>query len=246
MIDPLRKFLGALLALGVAVDEIVGAVAGEEGELHEFFHHVDDPVVVWRGLHPVVLVKFGERLGDRGLVRNCNQTHPAAQLAQLVDGIEGLGPAADLHHGERLALGRADGPDRQRDPVDLGLHDAGHRAVSFGRAPDHALRPGHEFTKLLHLGMVRRRVVRQWQAGRVEDPRLCAKPVQNAGSLLRGQPAERARPDRTVEQQDAWPVRGPWSHQRGFEVGHRKKIVMQVRKVMGHRRVFSIVGTNNR
>jgi len=41
------------------------ALPCEQRERHEFPHHVDDPVAIRRGLHPVVVVEFGEGLGDR-------------------------------------------------------------------------------------------------------------------------------------------------------------------------------------
>jgi hypothetical protein len=51
-------------------------------------------------------------------------THPSTQQPQRVDRIEALTPSRDLSDSERPSLSRSDGPDEERDPVDLGLHDA--------------------------------------------------------------------------------------------------------------------------
>jgi hypothetical protein len=42
--------------------------------------------------------------------------------------------------------------DRQRNPVDLRLHDAGHCTVPFRTAPDLAFRPCRQLPQLRYLG----------------------------------------------------------------------------------------------
>ena len=193
LVDAGRDLFRAFLALAVAVGEIIRAVAQKQRELHQLFHHVHDPVIQRRGLHPPVLVELQKRLGHRGLVRDRDHAHPAPEHAKLVDRVEALRPAGDLHHRQRLALGGAHAAERQRNPVDLRLHDTGHRAVALRRAPHHAFGPHRQLAQLLHLGMARLGVVGQRQAGRVEGPRLGPEAAQDARGFLARQPAVGAR-----------------------------------------------------
>ena len=66
-------------------------------------------------------------------------------------------------------------PTRQRNPVDLRLHDAGHGAVALRASTRPALRPERPGSRSsCTLGCVVGRAVGQRQAGRVEDPHLAA------------------------------------------------------------------------
>src|SRR5690606_24206005 len=95
---------GTFLAFGVTIRQVVGAVTQQPGELHQLLQHVDDTVVIGRLLHAIVLVKLQPRLRHRRLVGDGEHAHPATKDAQLVDGIERLRAAADLHDRKRLAL----------------------------------------------------------------------------------------------------------------------------------------------
>src|SRR5688500_3847466 len=136
LIDTSCDVLSALHALGITVGEVGGPITQEQRELHQLFHHVDDTVVVGRGLHSAGLVAFGGGLRDRRLVGNRDHPHPAPEYTKLIDRVETLGPAGDLHDGKRSALRRAYAALRKRQPVNLRLHDAGHRAVALRSAPD--------------------------------------------------------------------------------------------------------------
>ena len=57
------------------------------------------------------------------MVRDDEHAHPAAEDAQGVDGVEGLGAAGDFGDGEGAALCWADGADGEGDPVDLVFED---------------------------------------------------------------------------------------------------------------------------
>ena len=70
------------LALGIAVDKLGGVRSDQQREAHQLLHHVDDAVVVGRGLHPAVGVELLERLGDARLVRDGEHPHPAPEEAQ--------------------------------------------------------------------------------------------------------------------------------------------------------------------
>lgn len=98
----------------------------------------------------------------------------AQSLGHAVEHLQAL----DHHHHEDQSLHADEGggcPRRSKseppaqnsvganNPIDLGLHDAGHGAMSFGRAPDHPLGPLRQLAKRLHLGMGLGRVVRQRQ-----------------------------------------------------------------------------------
>ena len=65
-----------------------------------------------------------------------------------------LRAAGDLHDGERLALRRSHRADRERNPVDLRLHHAGHRAMPLRAGPDLAFGPSRQLAQFPHLGMV--------------------------------------------------------------------------------------------
>ncbi|MNS17420.1 hypothetical protein D3C72_490960 [compost metagenome] len=80
--------------------------------------------------------------------------------------------------------------------------------MTFRGAPDHAFRPQHQVAQLLDHRMVIRRVIRQWQAGRVEDSRLGTEVLQQAGGFFGQQAAEGAFAGRTIQQQDARLVGG--------------------------------------
>ena len=118
--------------------------------------HIDDAIIVGGRFHPAIRIEFLKGLGDGRLVGDGDHPHPAPENAHLVDGIEALRAARDLHDGERAALRRADRADRKRNPVDLRLHDAAHGAVSLGADPDLALRPLRQVPQLPHLGVAGR------------------------------------------------------------------------------------------
>ena len=56
---------------------------------------------------------------DGGLIRDREHSHPPAEDAEGIDGVEGLGATADLGDGEGAALGGADTAGFKGDPVDL-------------------------------------------------------------------------------------------------------------------------------
>ena len=121
----------------------------------------------WKALATLRLV------GDR------EHPHPAPEQAQLVDGVEALRAARDLHDRERPALRRAHRAEAQRRLVDLRLHQAGHLAVALGAAPDHALGPERELAQLLDFAdgrrgdLVGQRQVRGSKM-RVSAPKCCS------------------------------------------------------------------------
>ena len=176
---------------------------GEDGETHQFLHHINNPLIVGRGLHPAGLVELLEGLGHAGLVGDGDHPHPAAQQAQSVDGVEALRPARHLHHRQGAALGRAQAAQAERQMVDLQLHQAGDLAMPFRTAPDHALRPEGVLAQLAH-----RRVVvvagraRQGQVGGVEDAGLASHPLQQTGRLLDAEPRIRPLAQRAVQEKD--------------------------------------------
>lgn len=51
-------------------------------------------------------------------------THPSTQDSQRVDSVEALTPSVDLRNGERSSLRWSNRTGRERDPVDLSLHDS--------------------------------------------------------------------------------------------------------------------------
>lgn len=104
--------------------------------------------------------------------------------AELVHGVEALRAAADLHDSQRLALCGAHAAKRQRYPVNLRFHDAGHGTVPFGRTPDHALGPGDKIAQLFHLRVIGLGIIRQGKARGAEGARLRPKTRQDAGSFL--------------------------------------------------------------
>ncbi|MPL80480.1 hypothetical protein SDC9_26380 [bioreactor metagenome] len=207
-VHPRHQRRGAFLALGIAVHEVIGPVPGQEGEFHQLLHHVDDPVIKRRGAHPPGLVEFLKRLRHRGLVRDRQQPHPSPENAHLIDRVEALRAARDLDQRQRLALCRPHRALGKRDPVDLRLHQPGHRAMALGARPDHALAPGHQLAQLAHLRVARiGAVIDQRQAGGGEEPHLGAETDEDAPGLLGGKAREAARPQRAVQQQDARRVR---------------------------------------
>lgn len=140
-----------------------------QGEAHQFLDRIDEPVVVGRGCHAACLVKLVSSLGDGRLVGDRQTARPAPKNAQLVNGVDALTAATDLHHRQCIALLGARATKRQRDPVDLRLHDANYRAVSFGGTPDHALGQVDKVAQLGHFGGDGPGRVEKWQAGRIEE-----------------------------------------------------------------------------
>lgn len=59
--------------------------------------------------------------------------------------------------------------ERQRNPVDLRLHD-GHRTIAFRNAADRAFRPSRQLAKLLDFLVSRRRIVGERKAEGTEYP----------------------------------------------------------------------------
>jgi len=57
-------------------------------------------------------------------------------------------------------------------------------------------------------------IVGQRQAGRIEDLRFRTESLEQASRFFRGEPAERALPQRTIEQQDPRPMRTLYLRQR--------------------------------
>ena len=192
------------LALGIAVDELGGVRPDQQREAHQLLHHVDDAVVVGRGLHPAVGAELLEGLGDARLVRDGEHPHPAPEQAQAVHGVEALRAARDLHDGERAALRRPHRAEAERQVVDLRLHQPGDLAVALGAAPDHALGPDRVLAQLVDRRMVvAGDLVGKRQVRGVEDPHLGAEVAQEPRGLLGGEPRVGALPERAVEQQDA-------------------------------------------
>src|SRR3546814_5106822 len=74
-----------LLALRVAIDELVGMAARQHGEPHQFLGDIDDAVIIARGQHASCVVELGIGLGDARLVGDGDHPHPAAEDAQCVD-----------------------------------------------------------------------------------------------------------------------------------------------------------------
>ncbi|MNX55154.1 hypothetical protein D3C86_859050 [compost metagenome] len=101
------------------VHQLSGVDAGQDGEAHQFLHHIDDAVVVTGRRHAAVLVELREGLGHAGLVGDGDHPHPAAQQAQGVDRVETLRAAGDLHDRQGAALGRAHAAHVERQVVDL-------------------------------------------------------------------------------------------------------------------------------
>jgi hypothetical protein len=69
----------------MAIDQTFSEIVRQRVELHQLFHHVDDVVLLGRGLRPVVVVEPGEGPGDGRLIGDCDQVHSAADNANLVD-----------------------------------------------------------------------------------------------------------------------------------------------------------------
>ena len=68
-----------------------------------------------------LIIELLPRLCDTRLVGNGPHAHPSTQDTHLVDGVERLGTAADLHEREGASLGRPDRPVLEENPVDLVL-----------------------------------------------------------------------------------------------------------------------------
>src|SRR3546814_10709857 len=84
-------------------------------------------IIIGGRFHPARIVELLKGLGDGGLVGDRHHAHPAAEHTHLVDGVEALRAAGDLHHRECPALRWPYRADRKGNPVDLRLH---HRARS--------------------------------------------------------------------------------------------------------------------
>lgn len=98
--------------------------------LDKLLHTIHDPIPIPAWLHPtpsfhlvILRRELRVRLRHGGLVRDDEHAHPAAEDAQGVDGVEGLGAAGDFGDGEGAALCWADGADGEGDPVDLVFED---------------------------------------------------------------------------------------------------------------------------
>lgn len=107
----------------------------------------------------------------------------------------------DWDQGVRLLIGSfvpraptaiTDGADFQRYPIDLSLHDAGDCPVPLRAAPDLALRPKRQRAQFLDLGVVRAGGIGKGKVARIEDLRLAAQTLQDAGGFQDQQSAERA------------------------------------------------------
>src|SRR3546814_12573545 len=115
------------------------------------------------------LVELLKGLGDGGLVGDRHHAHPAAEHTHLVDGVEALRAAGDLHHRACPALRRPYRADRKGNPVDLRLHHRAHCAVPLRPGPDLAFRPERALSQLMHFRMPDSGDVRPWLAIRLED-----------------------------------------------------------------------------
>src|SRR3546814_2609599 len=73
---------------------------------------------------------------------------------QRIDAVERLRSGRHLHDGQRAPLRRAHTAHRQRQMIDLRLHDARYLAVPLGAAPHLPLRPEGECAQLMHGGMI--------------------------------------------------------------------------------------------
>jgi hypothetical protein len=113
------------------------------------------------------------------LVGDGDHPHPAPEDPQLIDGVETLRAATHLHHRQRFALRGTNAAKRERDPVNLRFHHAGHCAMAFWRDPHHALCPLCQIAQFHHLGMGRAVLIGQWQAGGVVKPCLSPEMRQN-------------------------------------------------------------------
>lgn len=200
---PLRQFGVAFHPLTVAIQQVIAVVSGEVGEFHQLLHHIDHTVIQRSGLHaPIFELVPRHRYG--GLVGDGQKPHPTAQDAQLVDGVEALAATIDLQDGQRFALRRTDATHRQRNPVDLRFHDAGHCPVPFRRDPHEAVAPAGRVPKLRHFGMRVGRAVGLGEAFRVIDARFGPEVAQKAVAFLCQRFGIRHIAQGPVEDQKAW------------------------------------------
>ncbi|MNT50584.1 hypothetical protein D3C72_1875100 [compost metagenome] len=81
--------------------------------------------------------------------------------------------------------------------------------MAFRGAPDHALRPLHQFLEFADLGVVFACIIDQRQARGVERSCLGAQRLEQPGRLLGDQAAVRSLPQRPIQQQEARRVSGP-------------------------------------
>jgi hypothetical protein len=81
--------------------------------------------------------------------------------------------------------------------------------MTFGAAPDLALRPKGEFSQLFDLGMLVRGGIGQWQIVGVENAGFGAEALENTGSFLDQKPAKGPFPQRSVKEQNTGRVISP-------------------------------------
>lgn len=96
----------------------------------------------------------------------------------------------------------ANTPERKRYLVGLRLHDAGHCARAFGRAPDHAFRPDNEIPQFPDFRVILGRAIGKRESGRIGDFGLTAKAAQDARCFLICEPGKGSLLQRAVQQQD--------------------------------------------
>src|SRR3546814_17528507 len=96
-----KNRLFPILALRIAVDELIGMAAREHGEAHQLFGNIHYPVVIARRQHAAGLVELLIGLGDARLVRNGDHPHPPSEDAPRVDAVERLRSRRAIPHRER-------------------------------------------------------------------------------------------------------------------------------------------------
>lgn len=137
---PQPSMVPFLLPFGVPVVEESFLREEEEGEFDELFADVHEAVAVRGREEAVGRRELGPGFWDRGLVGNlstlemvgslpvlhCDRKgsthsehpHPSSELPEDVHGVEGLGTAVDLAHGQRSSLCRPNTPDCEGNPID--------------------------------------------------------------------------------------------------------------------------------
>lgn len=90
----------------------------------KFLHAINESIAITAAHQAVTIIaSFSDvlriSLRNRGLVRNGEHAHPAAQDPQSVDRIEGLRAAGDLRNGERSSLSRSHTTGGQWYPIYL-------------------------------------------------------------------------------------------------------------------------------
>src|SRR5690554_3476526 len=224
---------GAFDTLRIAVGKVTGASAHQPGELHQFLTDIDDTHIEWRRLHASGCIEFGKRLRYGGLVGDGDHPHPSAEDPQLIDCIEALAPARHFHDGQRLSLGGPNTTQRQGNPVDLRLHDAGHRAMPLRTHPEHAFGPLRQIAQLPDLGMIRLGIIRQGQAGRIERAHVTAIPTQQSGRFLGEQTREGNRAQRAIENEDSGGMPGRIRADQGADIYRLQLLRIDIGQVSG-------------